>query len=471
MANPLSSQQLRESQSTCSQLLSLFAQLLAFDVIEQMPRGSKRGFYRRVWCPLLTLWYLIWQRLQANHRLKAVVANARHGGADALRLGHPKLLSQRIVSQATTALSKARARLPLAWVRCCFIQAAQRLVQWGSPLPAAHTLPLRLWDGSTLRMRPLGDLPQHFPPHRTRRQKSYWCVARVVAGFCAHTGVAVAAQMASLHRSEQALAVGLILASEVALHSGDRNFGVWRIARAAVQSGGQALLRLTGARAKKLAAGRPLKAGLDLAVEWSPSARDQVDRGLQPKSVAGRLVVVRARRRGYRPVTLFLFTTLTDPVAYPPQRLLELYGLRWQVELDLRTIKSTMGLSQLEVKSADLAQKEFYAGLMAYNLVRGLMGRAARQAGCAPRDLSFSEVRTHLTATLNILWFGWLPPQAQWEQWQWLVVEVSRARLPRRKKPRPSEPRAQCYPPQVFPKLRTSRAAARKQLKKQHAKC
>jgi len=469
MANPLSSQQVRASQSTCSELLALFWRLLALDVIAQTPGGSKRGFYRRVWCPLLTLWYLIWQRLQANHTLQAVVADARRGGADALHLGHPKLLSQRVVSKATTAFSKARARLPLAWVRSCFTKAAQRLVQLGPPLPA-DALPLRLWDGSTLRMRPLAELPKHFPPHRTRRKKSYWCVARVVVGLCAHTGVALAAQMASLHRSEQALAVALILASEVALHLGDRNFGVWRIARAAAQSGGQALLRLTGARAKKLAAGQRLKPGRDLAVEWTPSAHDQVDRGLQKKSVAGRLVVVRARRRGYRTVTLFLFTTLTDPVAYPPQRLLQLYALRWQVELDLRTIKSTMGLAQLEVKSADLAQKEFYAGLMAYNLVRGLMGMAARQAGCAPRALSFSEARTNLTALLSILWICWLPPRAQWEQWQRLVEEVSRARLPRRKKSRPSEPRAQCYPPQVFPKLRTSRAAARKQLKKHHTK-
>jgi len=169
-------------------------------------------------------------------------------------------------------------------------------------------------------------------------------------------------------------------------------------------------------------------------------------------------------------VNLFLFTTLTDTGTYPPQRLLELYGWRWQVELNFRTIKSTMGLAQLEVKSADLAQKEFYAGLMAYNLVRGLMGMASRQAGCAPGALSFSEARTNLTATLSILWFRWLSARARWEQWQRLVEEVSRARLPHRKKPRPSEPRAQCYAPQVFPDLRLSRAKARKQLKKQHAK-
>ena len=469
MVNLLSSQQERASQVTRSQLLWLFGQVLAFDALEPTRGGAARGFYRRVWCPWLTLWYLVWQRLQANHTLQAVVTDARRGGADALRLGHPKRLSQRIVSGATSAFSKARARLPLAWVKSAFTTAAQRLTQWG-PVRPADALPLQLWDGSTLRMRPLGDLPKHFPPYRTRRKKAYWCGARVVVGFCAHTGVALAAQMAALPRSEQALAVELILAAPRALHVGDRNFGVWRVARAAVQSGGQALLRLTGARAKKLAASRRFKPGLDRAVAWDPSAHDQADRGLRKQSVAGRLVVVRAPRRGYRTIRLFLFTTLTDTRAYPPQRLLELYGLRWQVELNLRTVKSTLGLAQREVKSADLAQKEFYAGLMAYNLVRGFMGLAARQAGCAPGALSFAGARTSLTATLSLLWLHWLPPQARWAQWQRLVEEVSRARLPHRTKPRPSEPRAQCYPPQVFPKLRGSRAEARKQLKKQHAK-
>ena len=130
-----------------------------------------------------------------------------------------------------------------------------------------------------------------------------------------------------------------------------------------------------------------------------------------------------------------------------------------------------MGLAQLEVKSADLAQKEFYAGLMAYNLVRGLMGVAARSAGCRLDALSFAAARTQLTAALSILWLGWLPASVRQEQWLHLVEEVGRARLPRRKKPRPSEPRAQCYAPRVFPPLRISRSQARTQLKKQNAKC
>ncbi len=146
------------------------------------------------------------------------------------------------------------------------------------------------------------------------------------------------------------------------LYIGDRNFGVWRVVRAAVQGGGHALVRLTKVRARRLWGRKRLPAFLDLAVVWSASPHDQIDPGLGKDSVEGRLIVIQAHPRGHRPQTLYLFTTLTDVQAYPPKRLLELYGWRWQVELNFRTVKSSMHMDQSEAKSADMVCKEFYAG-------------------------------------------------------------------------------------------------------------
>jgi hypothetical protein len=52
----------------------------------------------------------------------------------------------------------------------------------------------------------------------------------------------------------------------------------------------------------------------------------------------------------------------------------------------------------------------------------------------------------------------------------WLLAEAAAAKLPRRRKPRPNEPRAQFYDPQVFPKIKGSRAEMRRKLKKCPAK-
>lgn len=307
--------------------------------------------------PLITLWHLIWPWLPTRHTLEAVVIDARRGGADRL-CATGKALSKGLESKATTGFSDARQRVPLGWVRQCFHTLAGAVLALGHG--RSQDWPIELFDGSTKRLRPHGDIGQQFPAHRTRRKKAGWCVARVWVSFCAATGLATAAQIASIHVSEQALAVPLILeTARCVLSIGDRNFGVWRVVRAAVQGGGQALVRLTQVRARRLLGRKHLPAFLDLAVLWTPSAHDQIDPGLTTASVAGRLIIIRAHRRGYRPQTLHLLTTLTDVQAFPPKRLLELYGWRWQAELNFRTVKSTMQMDQSEAKSAAMVGQEF----------------------------------------------------------------------------------------------------------------
>lgn len=350
-------------------------------------------------------------------------------------------------------------------MRHCFYKLAAVLLTLTPG--AAPDLPVELLDGSTKRLRPYGNIPQQFPAHRTRCRKTYWCIARVLVSFCAATGIATGALIASIHLSEQALAVQLILqATKRVLYIGDRNFGVWRVACATVQAGGHALLRLTQVRARRLWGRKRLPAFVDHPVVWSPTIHDQVDPGLSKKPVPGRLLIIKAHRRGFRPQTLYLFTTLTDVQVYPPDRLLELYGWRWQVELDFRTIKSTMQMDQSEVKSADMVCKEFYTGLMAYNLVRGLMAAAAEQSGCAPAQLSFTKVHGLLAAVLADLFLTQISGSARQTRLQWLLAEASEAKLPRRRKARPAEPRAQYYSPQVFPKIKGSRDDARVALRK-----
>jgi len=441
---------------TPAQVRKLFWQLARLAAIVGPP-----GYYERLWTPLLTLWYFIWQWLQPQHTLEAVVTDARRGGADRLA---PRL-SHRIKSRATTSYCQARQRLPLAWMQACFLTLGQQLRGLAArPTPA---LPIELLDGSTKRLRPYGDIPQAFPPHRTRRRRNYWCVARVLVSFCATTGLAMGAQIASLHVSEQALAVQLMLArAQAVLYVGDRNFGVWRVVRAARQSGSHILVRLTQVRARRLLGKKRLPAWVDRARQWQPSAHDQVDPGLHQEPVAGRLIIVRTRRPGWRPQTLYLFTTLTDSQAYPPARLLEIYGWRWQVELNFRTVKATMAMDQSETKSADLVRKEFYAGLMAYNLVRGLMTAAAGQTDVSPSQLSFAKVQLLLAVVILELGRDTLSRPACDQRLDWLLTEAAAARLPRRAKPRQNEPRAQYYEPQVFPKMRGSRAEARRALKK-----
>jgi hypothetical protein len=389
--------------------------------------------------------------------LEKVVADAQAGGANSLRPG----LSQKLRSSATVSFSNARQRLPLAFLRQSLTLQAGR-IQALNPHTLWHNWVVCLLDGSTVRLRPYGDIPRRFPPNGNQaRSAPYWCLMRVVVGFCARSGAALACAHGSFFRSEQLLACRMMLRSALGacLYVGDRNFGVFRIVQTARAVGGHVLLRLTEARARRLL-GHPLRLGSH-AVRWSRTASDRLQPGCSQASVPGRLLVVAIQRKGYRPQTFYLFTSLTDPVEYPVAALVELYGLRWHIELNLRYLKTQMRLVQLECKSAEMARKEWLAGLLAYNVLRAAMLCAALRRQISPLLLSFSLCRRQLENWLALFGCG----TATAGDWRRLLDLMGRALLPRRRKPRPPEPRKQRHLRQPYPPLIGSREKARQQLK------
>jgi hypothetical protein len=405
----------------------------------------------------VTLWYLIFQRLASDHTLEKVVTDALAGGANALRRG----LSQKLRSTATVSFSNARQRLPLAFLVESVALQARRVLAL-NPHTLWKGLIVCLLDGSTVRLRPYGDIPRRFPPNGNQaRSTPYWCLMRVVVGFCARSGTALACARGSFWRSEQWLACRLMLRRTLGpcLYVGDRNFGVFRIVQTARAVGSQVLVRLTDTRARRLRA-RPLRPG-QYSVLWSPTAHDQLQPGCSRDPVPGRLLIVSVRRPGYRSQTLYLFTSLIDAAAYPMEELVELYGLRWHIELNLRYLKTQMRLVQLECKSAEMAQKEWLAGLMAYNLIRAAMLGAALRRQISPLLLSFSLSRRHLEPWLALVGSG----VERNRDWRRLLDLIGRALLPRRRKPRPPEPRAQRHLRQPYPPLIGSRKKASQQLK------
>ena len=94
-----------------------------------------------------------------------------------------------------------------------------------------------------MRLRPYGDIARRFPPNGNQaRSAPYWCLMRVVVGFCARSGAALACAHGSLFRSEQLLACRMMLRPPLGacLYVGDRNFGVFRIVQTARAVGSHA---------------------------------------------------------------------------------------------------------------------------------------------------------------------------------------------------------------------------------------
>lgn len=445
------------------QYLHVFKRLLRQTPLQLALAKAEVRFYDRLFTPVVTLWYMIFQQLSPDHTLQAAVLDLHAGGADRLAARNQTPLSERVRSLATAAFSKARGRLPLALFPA--VLQAQAADLWHEAR-ASHWLGLRvlLLDGSLLALRPHPAIITRFEPSANQHGAAYWVLMRVVAIFCLHTGLVVASAASAVSVSEQALACRQILQGLAGgLYLGDRNFGIFWVVHCVLEAQAHCLFRLTKIRAGKLArsAGRGLRRGGDYPVSWRPGKADLRRPECGRPALSGRLIVAHYKRPGFRIRWIYLFTTLTDAQTYSTQRLLDLYATRWHIELDLRYLKTQMNLDHLECKSADMAEKEWMAGLMAYNLVRALMLTAALSKGLPPTLLSFSATRR-----LLVRWLldgkTWARLAASWEKLLHLVANI---RQPTRAKPRPPEPRAKRHKRETFPPLRGSRLIARKNLK------
>src|SRR2546423_1472968 len=266
---------------TPAQLLRFFVQLLPRRALLNLPALKGKGFYHRLFNPLVTLWYLLFQRLNADHTLEAALADARAGGGDQIN----KKLSRQLVSDSTCSYSDARQRLPWKFLLEVLCLQAGKIIGL-SPTTLWHGLSIALLDGSTIRLRPHGTMAKEFPAQRNQYpNRAYWCLMRVVVCFCALSGAALDCVLGSIQISEQVMACQIILqAAARCLFIGDRNFGVFRIVQAARHAGQEVLLRLTERRARRLL-GRALQVG-QYEVHWHPSGQDQLQQRCSPVSLS-----------------------------------------------------------------------------------------------------------------------------------------------------------------------------------------
>lgn len=169
-----------------------------------------------------------------------------------------------------------------------------------------------------------------------------------------------------------------------------------------------------------------------------------------PESIEVRELRYIVRRPGFRPVTVTLATTLYDPERYSVEALAELYPHRWQIELNFRHLKQTLGMDTLRCKSVSGVLKEMWMFVLVYNLVRLVMLKAAERQAVPPDRISFVDA------------LRWLCHARPRETLRELIVN------PRR--PNRIEPRAVKRRPKEYKRLTVSRSEARKRLKnQQHA--
>ena len=100
----------------------------------------------------------------------------------------------------------------------------------------------------------------------------------------------------------------------------------------------------------------------------------------------------RLSRRGFRSRDVTLVTTLLDPDRYPKAAIAQLYGRRWEVETNLRHLKTTMRMDVLRCQTVDGVHRELAIFGIVYNAVRLVMIHAGLVNGVPPERVSFADV-------------------------------------------------------------------------------
>jgi len=116
-----------------------------------------------------------------------------------------------------------------------------------------------------------------------------------------------------------------------------------------------------------------------------------------PKTLLMRQVSVDARDEDNRVEQFKVVTTILDASVGGGQ-IGDLYERRWDGEVDIRSIKSTMKMDVLRCKTPEMVRKEIWAHLLAYNLLRTVMAVAASEAAAEPRSISFKGAKQAVTA-------------------------------------------------------------------------
>jgi putative transposase len=437
-------------------LLRLFSQLLptaAWEELEgQDPTKGKSRKKRsdRVYSLPVVMAMMLVQRLDPEATQQEAVNKLVQGQLDGLLPGLQGRGQE--LSSNTGSYAGACGRVRLEVIEKAADKLLRELGRLMEPV-AELARPVLVWDGTSFTLEHTPDVLKQFPPSRNQHGEAHWGMVRVVVIHDVRTGIGQRIHWGKMYGpeavSEQQLAVqALEQTSEDAILLGDGNFGVFYLAYQAAQKNRGLIFRLTAQRAKSMGATALLPYG-EWKKTWKPTRKDrEKHRDLAPEAqVEGRLIAVQCP--GFRQ-PVYLFTTLPDDI----EKIVGWYGLRWNIEVDLRSLKRTMHLHHIRAKSAAAVQKEMLIATVAYGMVRAFMVLAARRAGSAPRQLSFTRAYSMLDGMLRNLCS--VDPKERERGMDRLLYYIAQAKLPNRSKAR-SYPRAVWGHRQSFPPMETVR--------------
>lgn len=380
----IAAQYRRTATNTIADSARMFAPVLDSAFMQDLAPGRRRAFDA-----VTTFWAWTGQILGGNSSCSRAVGQVQSWHAESGRT---------IPSSNTAAYCSARARLPWSFLHAVHQRLSGAMAARRRDGDLWHGMALKAIDGSSVRLADTPENQEDYPQPSGQKPGCGFPVMGFVGVVDLSSGAWLGAATGTCNTHDSSLA-GEVLHhfGEGDLALGDRAFNSYELVARLQQRGCHSLMRLHQNRHRMLDWSCGKKLGpCERLVEWKKPERmargtrlDAAAWDALPATLSLRYIRFRYENRSGEQSEMVLVTTLLDPQAYDWTDLAVLYASRWEIELKLRDLKTTLGMESLGVRSPEMARKTLLVMMIAHNLARSMMQRAAILGACPLRAISF----------------------------------------------------------------------------------
>ena len=374
-----------------------FQHLLSRETILAAVEAAGMKFRDRIFTPMDTLWAFLSQ----------VIAKKDSSCEDAVSrvLAERVARGQKACSPDPSSYCAARGRLPRQVVEGLARDTGRDLQRKSESNWLWKGRHVKIVDGSTATMADTVENQAEFPQSRNQKKGLGFPILRFVVCLSLAVGTALECAIGPCRgkkTGEQSLFREMWNVFEKGdILLGDRLYDAYRDIALLKERGVDVVFGKKQSRRCDFRRGKKLGPDDHLVVWEKPkydSSRFESKQEWEalPDTMEMREVRATIRRKGYRNRKVVIVTTLKDASLYSAKDLTDLFAQRWHCELDLRSIKRSLGMHHLRCKTPDMVRKELWTYLLAYNLIRVRMAQAAAVHGVLPRKLSFTAAKNHI---------------------------------------------------------------------------
>lgn len=326
-----------------TQIFNNFSQLICQKNLERLAHNFKR---QRLFDATIVLKACLFQALSPRHSLRT-----------ALVFLNPLLT--KLASLNTAALARAKKKLSLEVLKDMAQESGQKIAT-----QEARTI---LVDGCVFKMFDSHANQKTYPQSPRQKQGLGFPLLRAVCCFCAKSAAFLDMELGAYVGKGQAETT-LLGKMIPRLKAGDtlvldRFYTNFYLLAFMLEHKLNFVVRMRDTQAKKLL-GKKQKA----VVRYS--CRHKNDnyplKAPPPRFIEVLAIKYLLKKKGFRAKCIYI---MSNQVNQTSEQLAQTYNMRWDIEVNFRHLKTTMGMYMLKSKTPTMIEKEAWIAMLAYNLV------------------------------------------------------------------------------------------------------